>query len=510
MKKAVLYVRVSSKEQIEGSSLETQERICTDYALRNEFEIDKIFIEKGESAKTIDRTELKALLEYVHKNSKNLEAVIIHKVDRLARNSYDHAYIKHYFNNFGIKLISATENLEDTPVGRLIENQLAGFAQFDNEIRAERCKNGMLSAVKAGRWVWKAPLGYVNIGGRGISNITPAKPDLVDKIRKIWVLLDTGLSPEEARRAITKEGLRAESGNPISKSHFHRMIRNKAYIGIIEKFGLTIVGTKPFKGLVNPELFLRVQGKLNDKAKNMPVYKKDNEDFPLRGIVVCNHCAKRLTASWSRGNGGKFAYYRCLYCKGINYKKDVVESKFMQFLKLYSYKPELKEMLIKAIEVNLEHRNESNKNRVKAIDKELLQLKAKEKQIAEKNFRNVLSDILAKEMLDDSGQKISELTLELDKYKNNQEDTMKVVKHSLSVLEDISGVWFRVDLDIKKRFQKFLFPEGVPFDGENYRTTKSALCIEPKWTMTPQKFHLVSPSGLEPETNSLKGCCSTS
>ena len=155
-------------------------------------------------------------------------------------------------------------------------------------------------------------------------------------------------------------------------------------------------------------------------------------------------------------------------------------------------------MLVKAIEANLEYRNESNKNRVKTIEKDLLQLKVKEKQIAEKNFKNVLSDTLAKELLDENGQKISELTLELDKYRDNQEDVMKVVNHSLSVLEDISGVWFRVDLDIKKRFQKFLFPEGLPFDGENYRTTKLALCIEPEWAMAPQKYLTVPSRGIEP------------
>jgi len=490
MKKAVLYLRVSSKEQLEGSSIETQEKICTDYALKNNFEIDKIFIEKGESAKTADRTELKAMLDYVGKNSKNLEAVIIYKVDRLARNTLDHAQVKLFFNRFSVKLISATENLEDTPVGRLIENQLAGFAQFDNEIRAERCKNGMLAAVKAGRYVWGAPRGYMNTGGRGTSNIIPDKQEIVRLVRKIWVLIDTGFSPEEARRAIIKEGLRSKSDKPISKSQFHRMIRNKVYMGVIDKFGLTIIGN--FKAIVEPELFQRVLDKLNNNAKNIPIYKVDNEDFPLRGLATCNHCGKRLTASWSRGNGGKYAYYRCTHCSGINYKRNDIESNFLQLLKEYSYKPELKEMLVKAIEANLEERNKSNQKRVREIERSLLQFKAKEKQIIEKNLSNVINDKLAKDILEENEEKISELTLELDKYKNNQFDLMKVVKHSLSVLEDMSGVWFRVDLDIKKRFQKFLFPEGLPYNGEKFGTAKLALCIEKKWTVSPQKYLMVN------------------
>lgn len=507
MKKVVLYVRVSSKEQLEGSSLEVQEKICSDYALRNDYEIEKVFVEKGESAKTTDRTELKLLLEYVAKNYKNLYGIIVYKVDRLARVALDYATLKVFFNKYGLRLLSATETLEETPVGRWVETMLAGTAQFDNEVRTERSVNGMTAAVKAGRYVWGAPRGYINTGGRGISNLAHDKPEIVDLVRKTWVYLDTGCSPEEARKAITKDGLRGANDKPISRSQFHRMIRNKVYMGVIEKFGLSIVGN--FKSIVEPELFIRVLDKLNHSSKNMPVYKKDNEDFPLRGLVTCSHCNRRMTASWSRGNGGKFGYYRCLSCKRINYKKDVIESLFLNYLKVHSYKPELKELLIKAIEVNLEERNKSNKKKLYEVEKELLILKSKEKQIVEKNLKNVISDTLAKELLEENEKQISEATLKQYTYEDNKDDVMKVVKHSISILEDISNVWFRVDLGIKKRFQKFLFPEGLSFDGVNFGTTKLALCIEPNWTMAPQKFRMVSPDGFEPSTVILRGCCST-
>lgn len=389
MKKAVLYLRVSSKEQMEGSSIETQERICTDYALRNEYEIDRIFTEKGESAKTADRTELKNLLEYVSKNHKELFGVIVYKVDRLTRSALDHATLKLYFNQRGLRLFSATESLEDTPVGRWVENMLAGTAQFDNEVRAERCKIGMMAAVKAGRYVWKAPIGYKNTGGKGTSNLILDTPKMVKLVRKAWDYIDTGYAPEEARKAITKDGLRGQSGKPVSKSNFHRMIRNKVYIGIIEKFGLSVVGN--FKPLVAYDLFQRVQERLQKNGRNMPVYKVDNEDFPLRGLVTCSHCNQRMTASWSSGRSKKYAYYRCKFCKRVNIKRDDLESSFIKLLKEHSYKAELKEMLVKAIEANLEYKAQGNKARVIELEKQMLQLKAKEKQIVEKNFRGVVT-----------------------------------------------------------------------------------------------------------------------
>ena len=500
MSKVVIYIRVSSKEQLEGSSLEVQKKVCMDYAIRNGYEIDKIFVEKGESAKTADRTELKKLIDYVVKNAKILEAVLIYKIDRLARNTLDHAQLKLLFNKYGLKLLSATENLEDTPVGRLIENQLAGFAQFDNEVRAERCKNGMVAAVKAGRYVWKAPLGFVNVGGRGNSNITPNEDnqEQLRLVRKIWDYLDNGFSPEEARRAITREGLVGNTGKPISKSSFHRMIRNKVYMGIIEKFGLSIVGNPPLVPLVDPEVFIRVLDRLDNKSRKMPIYKKDNEDFPLRGFVKCVDCGRYFTASWSRGNGGKYAYYRCTECARKNYKRDDVESRFMQLLSTYNYKDSLKELLVLAIEANLKHRQSSNKKTVEKLKKQLISLKAQSKLIAEKNFKGVISDSLAKEMFGDNQSEVNKVSLELNKHAYNQLDIVTVAKRSTSVLEDIGGIWYGIELDVKKRFQKFLFPDGILYDGEDFRTIKTALCIEKKWQEDFQKSTVVTPRGVEP------------
>ena len=152
-----------------------------------------------------------------------------------------------------------------------------------------------------------------------------------------------------------------------------------------------------------------------------------------------------------------------------------------------------------AIEANIEHRQVSSRKTVEKLEKQLLSLKAQAKLIAEKNFKGVLSDNLAKEMLDENQSNINGITLELNQYNYNQLDIVAVSKRSVSVLEDIGGIWFGIDLDVKKRFQKFLFPDGVLYDGEDFRTIKTALCIEKKWQEDFQKSTVVTPSGFEPE-----------
>ena len=496
MSKAIIYVRVSTKEQLEGSSLEVQERMCREFALRNGYDEDvKVFVEKGESAKTADRTELKTLLEFVAKNHKEISAAIVHKIDRLARNSLDFAQLKLFFNRYGVKFLSATENLEDTPVGRLMETQLAGFAQFDNEIRAERSKNGQINAVKAGRYVWQAPVGYINTGGKGRTNLSHNKPEIVRLVRKAWELVDTGYTVEEARKELAKQGLE------LSKSYFHRLIRNKLYMGVIEKFGISIVGN--FKYIVEPELFLRVQDKLNSMGKKMPIYRVDNPDFPLRNFIVCSFCEDGLTGSWSTGNGGKYAYYRCKHCKKINYDKDGddgLETKFTDHLRRYHYKDELKGLMLKAIEANWEDRNKDNDNQKKDVEKQILRLKIENREIVGKNLKNVISDHLAKEMTSENEGKITNLELKLQDHQATLSDVMTVSERSLSVLEDISGTWKFVDLDIKKRFQNFLFPLRLPFDGRNFRTAQTAYCISQNVMSLPQKSSIVQMRGLEPPT----------
>src|SRR5688500_16811469 len=110
---AIIYCRVSSKEQVKGYSLEGQEKDCRKFACDKGYAINKVFIEKGESAKTQDRTELQRLIKYCVENKKTLSFVIIWKYDRLARNLTDQTELIKNFSSLGIRILSATENNEE-------------------------------------------------------------------------------------------------------------------------------------------------------------------------------------------------------------------------------------------------------------------------------------------------------------------------------------------------------------------------------------------------------------
>src|SRR5581483_3971233 len=106
-KRAVIYCRVSTKEQVEeGNSLKTQEKICKDYAIKFGYEISQVFIELGESAKTANRTELKKLLAFCTNKKENISAVIVYRIDRLSRQLEDYTVIKSKLKQNGVEIKS--------------------------------------------------------------------------------------------------------------------------------------------------------------------------------------------------------------------------------------------------------------------------------------------------------------------------------------------------------------------------------------------------------------------
>ena len=158
---AVIYVRVSTKEQTENLSLPTQLRACEEYCRRQGYEVLERFHEEGESAKSTDRSQLQNLLTYCRLNKGRVPFVVVFNLTRFARDKYDHFALRSHLQSLGISLRSATEPIDDTSTGKLMEGVLAAFAQFDNDCRSDRTRAGMRAALELGRWVFLAPIGYL-------------------------------------------------------------------------------------------------------------------------------------------------------------------------------------------------------------------------------------------------------------------------------------------------------------------------------------------------------------
>ena len=150
--RAIIYCRVSSKEQTHNLSLPVQEEQCRAFCKLNGWEVDRVFLERGESAKTANRTELQAALSYLREQNKrrvNIHVFVVTNVDRFARDAFDHAIIRRHLAGLGMTLQAVSQPIDETPAGKFMEGIFAALSQFDNDIRGGRTKAGMQAAAVA-------------------------------------------------------------------------------------------------------------------------------------------------------------------------------------------------------------------------------------------------------------------------------------------------------------------------------------------------------------------------
>src|SRR4051794_35586542 len=105
--RAVVYCRVSTKEQTKNLSLSTQLRACRAYCEREGYQVLKEFTDAGESAKTTDRPEFQKLLEFCRLHKREVRFVVFYNVTRFSRNSLDYSIIKSLLQRLGISIRSA-------------------------------------------------------------------------------------------------------------------------------------------------------------------------------------------------------------------------------------------------------------------------------------------------------------------------------------------------------------------------------------------------------------------
>ncbi|NQT82032.1 recombinase family protein, partial [bacterium] len=268
--KAVIYCRVSTDDQAQGTSLETQEAECRGFAEQLGLEVVCVFKGKGESAKTTDRPAFQAMLKFCNANKGKVEAVIVWKLDRFSRNAGDANQEKAKLVKIGVQVDSATEPAlnEDNPAARLTFTVLAGVAQFDNEIRAERAVTGMKRRVEEGCWTWCPPFGYRSCP-KGADRerhrehgLLEPIPELVPLIKEAFRILATGhYSVKGTFEELRKKGLIRINGKTLCVRSLRNILRSPIYCGYMDAFGERRKGK--WEPLVSVETFETVQNVLD-------------------------------------------------------------------------------------------------------------------------------------------------------------------------------------------------------------------------------------------------------
>lgn len=465
VKNAVIYCRVSTKEQVEeGNSLVTQEKHCREYAAKHNYIISNVFIEQGESAKTADRTELRKLLSFCAVKKNNIQAIIIYKIDRLSRNIDDYSQIRLNLKRYGVEIKSTSEFFENSPAGRFMENILANVAQFDNDVRTERCVGGLKQAIQEGRYVWPAPIGYSNVKINGKANIAPNEKAI--GVQKAFQDVAKGLySVNEARLKIASIGLVQRDGKPLAKSRFYHLLKNEIYTGYITKFGMRIKGN--FEPLISDALFQQVQRRIKSK-KVSRTYLVENPDFPLRRFIT-GPSGEKLTGSWSQGKSKKYPYYRFLQSKK-EFRKSDLEEKFISFLSRYAISEQLFKRLKEKVYRTVRGSSDTIQLVLNDLERKKEQLRRKKQLLIDKSLSGIISDSILKEQLSLIEEEIWETEELISGSKGNSTSAPELLGRLKEFFIDPGRFWEKQPFYIKKKIQQFEFPKGIVFDGNEFRT----------------------------------------
>jgi site-specific DNA recombinase len=323
-KTAVLYLRVSTKEQAsrggeaEGFSIPAQREVNTRKAESLDAIVVEEFVDAGESARSSKRPKLQLMLEYIREH--HVDYVIVHKVDRLARNRADDVQINLALKAAGVQLVSATENIDETPSGMLVHGIMSSIAEFYSQNLANESRKGMLQKAKSGGTPGMAPFGYLNVRKRNDEGyeirtveVDTERAMIVQECFERYATGDwteTMLYEDLKARGITTLPRPKKPAKPIAKSQINSMLRNRYYIGYVKFDGIEFEGSHP--RLIDEALFQRVQDVRAGRVQSRE--KPRVHVHYLKGSVFCARCGEPFSFAVSRNHQGKL--YEYMFCLG--------------------------------------------------------------------------------------------------------------------------------------------------------------------------------------------------
>lgn len=321
MKRAAIYVRVSSIGQVqraesaEGFSIEAQRLACQRRIVELEAEFAGEYVDSAESAKTAGRPQLQALLTRL-RAQRDLDYVIVHKLDRLARNRADDVEIVAAIRAAGAQLISVSENIDETPTGSLLHGIMASVAEFYSNNLAAEAKKGLHQKARSGGPPGLAPIGYLNIrtviDGREVRTIE-IDDERAPHVRWAFAAYASGgYTLDTLRDALAARGLitrrtATRAGKPLHRSRIAKMLANPYYIGVVRYGGVDYAGRH--EPLIDKDTFARAGAVLS--AHNNSGEKDRKHTHYLKGSLYCQ-CGSRMSLIHATGNGGTYPYFFCI------------------------------------------------------------------------------------------------------------------------------------------------------------------------------------------------------
>ena len=325
---AAIYSRVSSEEQVQGYSIQAQLRACREWAQKNGYTVAKEYVEEGQSAfRNLEKREaLKELLADAVSKQRSFELIIVHKLDRLFRDTLESSTTRAVLKRQKVRLVSVTEPMvgSDTPENLLMEHPIVGMAEFYSRNLSREIMKGLKQRALQGHLVFRPPFGYrkeVIEKQEGHKRTRIISRPVVDEktaplIQRTFDLHDRGVGAKAIAMTLNTEGHRTNQGRKFGLKFILRILRNRAYIGVLDynlprgrgdREPIVVPGFYP--PIIDKELFERVQGQLDQQTNNWQNSYSHRTSYLLSRLVVCDNCGHHYIGMSAKS--GRYNYYSC-------------------------------------------------------------------------------------------------------------------------------------------------------------------------------------------------------
>ncbi|MDI6872569.1 MAG: recombinase family protein, partial [Bacillota bacterium] len=378
--RAVAYARYSSDNQREESVV-AQLRAIREYAARQGVEVVHEYVDEARTATTDDRPEFLRMVEDVAGGRVEVDLIYVHKLDRFARNRYDSAFYKHKLAQRGVRVVSVTEPLDDSPESGILEAMLEAMAEYYSRNLAREVMKGMReTAYKCQHAGGRAPLGYdVDPETRKYT----INEEEAQAVRLIFARVLAGWGYGEILAELNSRGYRTKADKPFGKNSIHDILRNEKYAGVYvfnrasskvagkrnnhaqkpEDQVIRIPGGVP--AIVSLEEWRKVQEMLGERERPRP-RNRGESPYILTGKVICGECGSAFTGNSKIGGRGKNRYrlYSCAMrkrtkgCDNPDVRKDVLEAIVLREIEQVFFAEERIDVLIEKLEARARQQEE--------------------------------------------------------------------------------------------------------------------------------------------------------
>ena len=278
--------------------------LIQEFAKKNNLLIVDTYIDRAMTGTNDLRPDFQRMIKDSGKKQWNY--VIVYKLDRFSRNKYEATVHKHTLSNNGVKVLSAMENIPDTPEGIILESLLEGMNQYYSAELSQKVLRGLNESYIKGQFTGGSQLyGYKLVNKKSVLDENEAPI-----IKEFFLRYSKGETAKSIGDNLNARGIRSKTGRYLDKNFIYKTLSNAKYVGKVTHRGKEYNNIYP--AIIDERTWNIVQD-IRKNNKHQPGSKKQKYNFLLSGKLVCGYCCHFLVGESGRScSGDTYKYYNCL------------------------------------------------------------------------------------------------------------------------------------------------------------------------------------------------------